>query len=125
MSKTQSLLIDFEKALSHFAEVLQKEKTDIVRDSAIKRFEFVFDLAWKALKAYLDEERGIICHSPKTCFKEAFQSGIIEHEEFWLKVTDDRNYTAHTYKEVFAEKIYSNLPNALLNFQELFKALKG
>jgi len=125
MSKTQSLLIDFEKTLSRLAEVLQQEKTDIVRDSAIKRFELVFDLSWKALKTFLEENHNVICNSPKTCFKEAFHQGILDYNDFWLDVVSERNYTAHTYKEKLAEQIFAKLPTSLKHFQGLLMVLKS
>lgn len=45
MTKFESLIEDFGNALKRFEEILREEKTDIVRDSAIKRFEIVFDLS--------------------------------------------------------------------------------
>jgi hypothetical protein len=52
----QNILNDFKNAISRLEEVLKLEKTDIVRDSAIKRFELSFDLAWKAIKSYAKME---------------------------------------------------------------------
>jgi len=45
------ILEDFEKAINKLDEVLDMEKTEVVRDSAIKRFELCFDLAWKSLRS--------------------------------------------------------------------------
>ncbi|MBU6414641.1 HI0074 family nucleotidyltransferase substrate-binding subunit [Patescibacteria group bacterium] len=122
MTKYQALLQEYGEALERFQEVLQQEKTEFIRDSAIKRFEIVFDLAWKTLKAFL-ETQGIPCVSPKTCFREAHRAGLIEYDEIWMKLVDERNYTAHTYKEAFAENIYQKLPQALAAFQKLRAAL--
>jgi len=55
MTKFQSLQEDFARALQRFEEILVEPKNDIVRDSAIKRFEMVFDLGWKTLKAFLEK----------------------------------------------------------------------
>ena len=41
------LLEDFKKTIPRLEEAMSLEKTQIVRDSAIKRFELCFDLAWK------------------------------------------------------------------------------
>mgnify|MGYP001575611545 FL=1 len=122
MTKSQALQQQFNDALKRFEEVLQEEKTDFIRDSAIKRFELVFDLAWKALKAFL-EKRGVKCVSPRTCFREAYHQGLIEYDEIWMKMVDERNYTAHVYKEVLAERIYKELPEALSAFKKLAEAL--
>jgi len=118
-------LEDFEKALLRLEEVLKMEKTDIVRDSAIKRFEIVFDLGWKTLKAYLEEEHNAICASPKNCFQEAFHQGLIEYDEFWIKLTSLRNYAVHAYGEILAEKIYTDLPQAFSHFQKFLEVVKN
>ena len=124
MSKLESLISDFSKAVERLAEVLRQEKNEFVRDSAIKRFEIVFDLAWKTTKPYLEEKCNVICNSPRTCFREAFHQGLIEYENFWLEITSERNYTAHIYKEQLAEKIYSGLPDVLKRFQKLLEKIK-
>ena len=40
MTKLEALKKQYKKALLRFEEILAEEKNDIVRDSAIKRFEF-------------------------------------------------------------------------------------
>ena len=47
----------------------KKKKNDVVRDSAIKRFELCFELSWKTLKDFLAEE-GILCRFPRSCLKD-------------------------------------------------------
>lgn len=124
MTKLESLKEDFSKAIQRFDEVLQLEKTDVVRDSAIKRFEIAFELAWKTIKAYLEEAHTSTCVSPRNCFQEAFRVGLIDYDDKWLRLLDDRNYTAHVYKEILAEKVYADLPNALQAFQTLQRSLE-
>lgn len=124
MSKLDSILEDFKKAVLRLHEVLEQEKNDIMRDSAIKRFEIVFDLAWKTIKAYLEEKKGVVCASPKPCFKEAYKQSLIEYDNFWLELTDARNETVHVYNEDFAEKTYALLPKALIYFKELLENLE-
>ncbi len=102
------LFKDFQRATVRLAEVLNLEKTDIVRDSAIKRFELCFDLAWKCIQAYAHQE-GIECHSPRSCLKTAFQLKLINYDDNWLKMLDDRNLAVHTYKEKYADEIFGRL----------------
>lgn len=123
-TKFSSLFEDFDKAVLRLDEILREPKNDIVRDSAIKRFEIVFDLGWKTLKAFLEEEHNILCSSPRSCFREAFGQNIIAHDDFWIDVISLRNYTVHTYKEALAEKVYTGLPRALEYFQKLLDTLK-
>lgn len=124
MSKLEAIISQLEKALQRLDEVLKKPKNAIIRDSAIQRFEFSLDLAWKSTKAYLEEQKGIVCASPKDCFREAYKQGLIEYDNDWIKYVDMRNETAHTYQEEIAERIYFELPAALKRFEGLLKTLK-
>ena len=125
MDKLSKLAKAFSDALERLREVLAEPKTDITRDSAIKRFEFTFDLCWKSLKAFLEERKGVVCRSPKDCFRAAYQSGVIDYDEFWINLVDERNETAHTYNEDLAEKIYKNLPEALKYFETLLAKIQS
>lgn len=124
MTKFEAVLKQFESALTRFGEVLKVSKTDIVRDSAIQRFEFTMDLSWKTLKAFLEEKKGVICASPKECFREAYRQGIIEYDEDLIKFVDMRNETVHIYKEEVAEKIYSQLADVLNHLSVLLENIK-
>ncbi len=124
MTKYQSLLEDFEKSVARLREALQEEKTSVLRDASILRFELAFDLAWKTLKVHLDDKFGISVRSPKMTFREAFKQGVVAYDDHWIELVDDRNYIVHTYKEKFADYIYAKLPAALKKFEELLSKLK-
>lgn len=123
MTKFESTYQDFKKALSRFEKILKERKSDIVRDSAIKRFELVFDLCWKLVKAYLEEYHNTTCVSPQSCFREAFAKGLFDYDEYWLEIAKLRNRTVHTYSEPLADEIYSQLPKVLSYFQKIDSSL--
>ncbi len=118
MSNDIPILKDFKRTITRLEEALSLEKTDIVRDSAIKRFELCFDLAWKNIQVFARKE-GIECHSPRSCLKTAFQLNFIEYNEDWLEMQEDRNLTVHMYKENIAENVYTRLAS----YVPLFKGL--
>ena len=115
---TNPLFEDFKKAIVRLEEVLNLEENQINRDSAIKRFELCFDLAWKSIKEFA-REQGVECYSPRACFKIAFQLKLIDYDEKWLKMLEDRNLSTHLYSQELADKFYSRLSGYL----ELFKKL--
>jgi nucleotidyltransferase substrate binding protein (TIGR01987 family) len=119
VTKREALTSQFSRAVDRLAAVMRLEKNEFVRDSAIKRFEMAFDLSWKVVKARLEEERGIVCSSPKRCFREAHAQGLLEYDEFWLELTDLRNRAVHVYSEEMAEAIFELLPKALKYFERL------
>ena len=122
--KLEKLTIDLEKILLKLEEVLSLEKSEINRDSAIKRFEIAFDIAWKTLKTYLEEKYGIICKSPKGCIREAFIQGLIDYDDYWLKIVDLRNSTVHIYSEYMADEVYEELPKVLVYLKTLYNKMR-
>lgn len=113
---------DFQKAVKRLEEALALKKDEFTRDSAIMRFQLCFDLAWKTIKAYAKEE-GVECFSPKSCFKTAFQLGLIDYDQQWLEMIDDRNLITHTYAEETAEEVYGRLKPYLKLLKDLSKKL--
>ncbi len=108
--KTRNLQKQFKKAFGKLDESLNLPKNEIVRDSAIQRFEFTFELLWKTFKAMLEEKGAKELYFPRDVIKEAFRAKLIEENEEWLDMLESRNQTSHLYKEEMAEKIYALLP---------------
>lgn len=124
MSQLKVFLEKFSKVLHRLEEVLSlQDKNPIVRDSAIQRFEFLFDLAWKTLKLYLEEVHGLECRSPKSCIRFAYSLGLIEHDEYWLRICDYRNLTSHTYDEELADRVFEELPRVFSYMKRLYSVL--
>ena len=44
------------KALTRLCEALENPETDLTRDASIQRFEFCFELAWKAIQEHARKE---------------------------------------------------------------------
>ena len=109
-----------EHALQRLREALAEPETTLVRDAAIKRFEFTFELAWKATQRLL-RDQGILCRSPKECFREAFAFGLVHDDPLWIRMMEDRNLTVHTYDERTADKIYKNLKDYVPVYEELLR----
>lgn len=107
--KLRNLLRLLGLALGRLDHALAQPVNEFVRDSAIQRFEFTFELFWKSLKAYA-EESGLEAFSPRDSLRVAFQLGLIQETGEWFRMLEDRNLTSHTYNEATAETIYSHLP---------------
>lgn len=110
MDQTLKLKLgEFKKAITSLDEVLAQEKTAIIRDSVIKRFEYCFELGWKSAKILLNTKYGVEVFSPKEVFRALKQNQLVtDHDtEQLLGMTDDRNDIIHTYKEALAEGLYT------------------
>lgn len=92
-------------------EALAQPESDLIRDATIQRFEFTFEVIWKALKLYL-EHQGHDCGGPRPTLKKAFAEGLIpsvEEADCWLQMIEDRNLTSHAYDQALAARIYSHI----------------
>lgn len=116
------LIADFKKSIDRLSEVLKLSKDAIRRDSAIKRFEICFDLAWKSIKI-IAKKQGVECNSPRSCVKTAWRLKMIDYDEQWIDMLEDRNLTTHLYDETHADKVYAKLKNYLVLFKGLYKGL--
>ena len=127
MEKLKLKLVSCRRALATLAEALAMPYDIIVRDAAIQRFEYTFETSWKLLQVYLREREGIICNSPKSCFRQASRVGLFSPEgtETCLEMTNDRNLTAHTYVEQIAEAIFQKLPVYLIMMQTLLADIQA
>ena len=113
---------DFRHAVGRLADALTQPETEFIRDAAIQRFEFSFELAWKAIQAVARLE-GQACASPRAAVSLAWRSGWVADEAAWLDMLDERNKTAHTYHEATAKQVFGNLPKHVPRLSELHQAL--
>lgn len=111
MDKLDHLRLDAQRALNTLQEVLAEPFSVIVRDAAIQRFEYTFEVCWKLARTHLKEYEGIVSNSPKNTFRKLFEAGLLDEEQTSsaLEMTDDRNRTVHTYHEAVAEAIFARL----------------
>ena len=94
------------KATASLRDAMQQQEDQYVRDAAIQRFEYTFELAWKMLKRYLKMKMGIEEHTIKDVFRESAKVGLIDDPEVWFAYLKARNLTTHTYNEMTAEETY-------------------
>ena len=125
MDEVKYQLKKFEDSLSRLREVVNyPEESEIVIDATIQRFEFTFEMAWKAIKKVL-RYFGENCTSPRNCIKMAYSKGWIKDEEQWLNLLDARNKTSHTYNQALAEEVYKIIKSNVDVFDELLTALNS
>ena len=98
---------NFEKTMLLLRDSLGEKNPDVThRAGIIQFFEMAFELSWKTLKDYLEQESGYVeLKSPRSVLKQAFQDSIISDGHLWMEILDDRNLTAHTYDEATAIKV--------------------
>ncbi len=104
---------NFEKALTVFkdrcSDVEDNPKGskyyDAFQMALVQAFEILIELSWKVLKDYLENEGYTEVQTGKRAFRQAFQDGIIENGEVWLKALEIRNSTSHIYDVALLEEL--------------------
>lgn len=104
LDKLNNALTSLETSL-----VITPDPDRIVIDASIRRFGFSVELSSKALKRVLAFE-GIDANTPKDTFRKAFMHGLIDDEQTWITMLNERNNTSHTYDKKRADGIYGHLP---------------
>ena len=104
------LFDDLDRSLDRLAEGLAvPAEQPLAIDGTIQRFEFTFELFWKAVRRLLARQ-GIDANSPKAVLQHAYRQGWLGDEQAWLKMLEDRNLTSHTYQEPLALEFYRRIP---------------
>ena len=107
--KTNTGAVSFaavDKAMSSLeASLSPPPGNDRERDGAIQRFEYTFELVWKAAKRIL-QQAGILSQSPRSVIRDLAQKGWIENAAPWLDFLEARNATSHTYSEKVAAEVF-------------------
>ena len=100
------------RALATLDEALREPKTPMNRDASIQRFEYTYEVVWKAAQAYMSTVENVEAGSPTSVARACFRAGLLSEEQARaaLVMARDRNLTVHTYNEELAEQIYSRLP---------------
>lgn len=106
----EKAVVKLEDAINHLGD-----NNEFIRDSIIKRFEYAYELSWKLLKVYI-EDQGFIeeITFPKMVFKEAARAGLINKEWIWLDMLDSRALTKNIYDDEITKEIIDKIRNEYL-----------
>ncbi len=117
---------NFEKAFRLLDMAIQIElPSDTERAGVIQFFEMAFELAWRLLKDYLEEEGYVMIESPRDAIKQASQSKIIDDGHTWIDALKDRNLTVHAYHEEMAVAVENKIHNDYYPIlQDLYNSFK-
>jgi len=109
---------NFKKAFEQLRDSVLKvdELSDLEKEGMVQRFEYTFELAWKTLKDYLEEQQ-VNAKFPREVIKQSFHYEIIQDGEIWMDMLEKRTLMAHTYEETIFRDSVQKIAN------EYFKAI--
>ena len=129
MTRFEQCFESYQKCLKVLKRVIEEYKSTDRRETTeialVHTFQLAFELAWKLLKKY-EEEQGIILNSPKEVIREAFNLGIIDNSDnVWFKMLEGRNIGAHQYDDntpvLLLDVIADKYSNVLYNLEDFFR----
>lgn len=89
----------YTRALDRLHDVLRVDETDIVRDALIQRFEFTYELAWKAMFYWLRDMGEKVPEIVRAVLQAGFKAELIGDAQVWERLKDCRDETSHTYDQ--------------------------
>jgi nucleotidyltransferase substrate binding protein (TIGR01987 family) len=116
------------KAVDSLDAAIAQPKTDFLRDSVIQRFEYSYELAWKAIRKQLIDELGsseVDGLSRRDLFRKALAQRLISDFELWIEFHEARNSTSHNYDETNSERVYSVALSFATQAKVLIRLLEG
>jgi nucleotidyltransferase substrate binding protein (TIGR01987 family) len=109
---------NYRKAFLQLTEFIEKDSLNKFEvQGLIQCFEYTFELGWKTVKDYLEQE-GFDVKTPRSAIQTAFQAQLISDGHTWIDMLEKRNLMAHTYNEQYAEQAEQLIRN------EYYRVLK-
>ncbi len=117
---------NYKRALKQLSNAIKiVSMSEIERAGLIQFFEMTFELAWKLMKDYLEEE-GFVVSTPREAIKIGFQIGMIKNGDIWMEALAQRNLAAHTYDEKRAVEAEKKIRDDYFKvLQELYVFFQG
>lgn len=119
--------MNLKKAYTKLEEAAQlyDGENEIVRDSLIQRFQFVYELCHKTLFEFMGHMGVTLANSfPRTIFKKSYVNNLLSDETVWLNLLEDRSRTSHVYNQKLAETIALRIKNEYVSaIGELIKTI--
>ena len=103
-----------EQALALLEEVLSEPFSALVRDAAIHRFEYTFELSWKLLRRIAQVE-GQQTDSPWQAIRVAAETGLLQNIDLWFEMVECRNSVTMTFMPDIADQ--GETPSPALAFR--------
>ena len=107
------------EALDERVADLDSDLIAIVREGAIQRFEYSFELGWKTLKDYLLWRKVTLSkQGGGDVLKIAFATGYITDGEVWLEALDATNELSHVFRQESFERVLRDIKARFLALLE-------
>ena len=113
---------NYQKALVQLTKFIEKgELNELEEQGIIKAFEYTYELAWKVIKDYYEEQGEVSVQGSRDALRLAFQRGLITDGDNWMNMIKSRIASVHTYNLEVAQQINQDIHDI---YFQLFIELK-
>jgi nucleotidyltransferase substrate binding protein (TIGR01987 family) len=113
---------NYQKALVQLTKFIEKgELSELEEQGIIKAFEYTYELAWKVIKDYYEEQGEVSIQGSRDALRLAFQRGLITDGDNWMNMIKSRIASVHTYNLEVAQQINQDIHDI---YFQLFIELK-
>ena len=101
---------------------------DAIRSGVIQNFEFTYELCWKFMKRWLENNVSVFLTegvSRRELFRMAAENSLINDVDVWMEYHKARNETSYTYDESKAEEVFQTAIRFLPDVQKLLPKLES
>lgn len=106
------------KALAGLARAIDRSvpasADEELRDAAILRFEYTYELCWKMLRHRMMAEAadpgGVGAMSYRELIRKGAARGFVADPSAWMRYRELRNLSSHTYDEAKADEVSRSIP---------------
>jgi nucleotidyltransferase substrate binding protein (TIGR01987 family) len=129
----EKAIFSFEKAIEC---TLNEEKNpdnnkytiQTLKAGVIQNFEFTYELSWKFIKRWLEQNLGstyVDGVTRRQLFRLSNEHILIDDIEKWMEFHNARNRTSHIYDEEIAEEVYKKAVEFISYAKDLKKKLEA
>lgn len=107
--------------------MMSKDAKDTIRAGVIQSFEFTYEVCWKFMKRWLENNLGsayVDGVNRRELFRLAAEHQLITNVDSWMEYHDSRNETSHTYDQETAEEIFQSAKLFLKDAEALLSSLE-
>lgn len=101
---------------------------EVIRAGVVQNFEFTYELSWKFMKRWLENNLGgveVDGVTRKELFRIAAEQKLVETVEDWFSYHEARNQTAHAYDPAKAQQVFETAQRFVFNARSLLEALRA
>lgn len=127
-------LSPLESALSQLKDGLklasQPNAHPLLRDGAIQRFEYTYEVSWKMLKRFLEatsgDPQGVDTLAFSDLIRLGHERGLL-HSSYdrWALFRKARGTTSHTYDQSKADEVFKVIPQFVVEAEYLLNQLRS